>query len=75
MTPKMLLGIVPFKSFDDLTANKAFHQLLCCLHDEKICSSFPLEGSSSLLPVLTSFSKTLPIVRGLNYYVLRKIKF
>ena len=35
MTPDMLLGIVPFKSFDDLTANKEFHQLLCCLHDEK----------------------------------------
>ena len=40
MALKMLLGIAPFKSVNDLTANKAFHQLLCCLHDEKIRSPF-----------------------------------
>ena len=43
MTPKMLLGIVPLKSFNNLTANKAFHQLLCCLHDEKSVPHFTLK--------------------------------
>jgi len=43
MTPEMLLGIVPFKRFNDLTAKKAFHQLLCCLHDEKIRSLFHID--------------------------------
>jgi len=42
--PEMRLGIVLLKSFNDLTANKAFHQLLCCLHDEKIRSPFHIEG-------------------------------
>src|SRR6218665_1966859 len=44
MTPKLLLDMVSFKSANDLTANKAFHQLLCCLHDEKIRSPIHIEG-------------------------------
>jgi len=60
MMPKMLQGIAPCKSFSDLTANKAFHRLLCCLHDEKIHF---IEGPLLYFQCSLHFQKTLLIVR------------
>ena len=67
MTPKMLLGI-PFKSFNDLTANKAFHHLLCCLHDKKNCSTFHIEG-----PLLYISSSIRFIFKDITNYEMIKL--